>query len=1173
MGGYDRQFLAARGYFERERRASATVEGRAIEFAVDPDARLAYVEGVDPEVRRAIVSDRLTLDLDQRVDFYWFWNPDTERVAVYNRYGEPAWFVHDRSSGRPSDLHAAATRKLEAIDDGVGTLFDDRHVVDRLYRNLWDHRLELARSFEVPGNAALDDDERLVAAQRAIDRLLCWYFLVELNVIHGVDDDGTRFELSPETVFDAALDTGAFYDVLTETVFDHLRTPGWTVRPVTDAVSIAVPYLGVDPVPPRRLSTADGGALDERALDATSYDWAALVDELNAYSWTVERAPPTDETGGAPTALTSAVLGHVFERFAVTVSELSGEDALSLDELEALDAAAGGGELLEGNRRIGAYYTPTYIAYENARETLWNRVRALLAAEYDVPEASIPDPDRFFAALAADESTLPVDRQQVDDVLADVTVLDPAVGSGAFLLTAGDLLERWRCRLNGERSRAALRREIVCDSLYGVDLLEGAVEVCRLRLWLWLLGATAVDLDDGEPAVEALPSLEFTVRRGNSLVGVANPSPASLADRLEVTWTDGEAKPPRDAIEAYRATVAEYRAMDGADPALEARLTAQQRRLQDAFTAMLARESDATVTEVVASTEAVASVVDGVDGRVKCTLDFDSPMGDEERTRVAEAGFREQRNWPTTAYHRDVRDVDPDALAELFDLLDDRGTVSLERPVRPADVESLAPVHWPLAFPTVEVPEADGEGAFDVVIGNPPHGSSVGDLERALLEERYTLTRGGCDVAKLFLERSWALTRGELSYVVPKASTYNTNWEDVRSFCLETLHRGVDLGTAFRNVDHEQVTIHLSRTAAADRYECGPLPDGASRLEGTATVDRSFADALGTLPVSFTANHRTVAAGLEAGAFPTLGELGIDAGRGAQTGARIDDPAAPIAYNGRQVQPYFTRAPTDRVETAALSNATRRRVETPKVIAQNIIAHRTRPYDHLRIAAAYDPIGTYTFETVTNVVVPADAALSPPALAVLLNSQFINWFVSVSIFNRAIRDMHLDACFLERLILPPDLTTPDRSTLDALYGLLAVAGVAVEYELDPRARDTSRELQSVANALIYDLYFRDAAETPLETDLVSRVAAELEGHDVAYREWYRSHLACPSETAIAAAFPASLFETATAVAAAFRRGPVASELEAVASHPWVEIIERGRHRAGDRPVFGPFETR
>ncbi len=1173
MTVYDTSFLQANGYFDRQEADTEHIEGVDVSFTFDPDARLAYFEGIDSDRHQTIVS-RLR-SIGRNFDFYWFWNETEERVAVYNRYREHKWFIFNQSIELAADVRRSKEVKLESIDDGLETLFDTREVVDQLYRNLWDIRLDIARSFEPPDGVTISDSDRIMVAQRTIDRLIFCYFLAKKDVIHSIDNAGDRFGLTPEKMFETVLENGEFYAFLLDTFFTHLSTEGWTEYRVTDGVAITYPYLNGRLFRNHEIDTDDDKTITECDLDATAYDWTVLVEELNRYDWLIEEAPTGATKQGKANKLSPAVLGHIFEKSVITVSELGDEAELSLAELEEMNSSATGEQLLEGNRQVGAYYTPKYIAYENTRETLWNRVRTMLAENHtNLTPAAIPDPDTFFEEVHTDDSSYPIGLGDVEAVLKEMTVLDPSVGSGAFLMTAGEILEDWRYQCTEEPDRYEIRREIIRKSLYGVDLLEGAVAVCTLRLWLWLLDVVTVDPHD-DPSVEALPNIDFNIRQGNSLIGVAEAEYDSRIAHVELDWTDGEQKNVPDAVTDYRKNILEYRTTSGTD-AVELRnaITDQRELLRSEFDRIYAQDSTVTVEETVDSYDELAAKLDGVEDCVKWYLDFDSEMTSGERSTVSAAGFREQKNWPTTAYHVDVRTAPADTVKSIFTLMDGRGQISIERSVSPADIEAADPFHWIFEYPMAYAPATNDEtSTFDVVIGNPPHGSRIDSLEHSVLSEKYELIGGEREVTKLFTERGWSLTGNELSYVVPKASTYNSNWEDFREYCLPKMHRGLDLGTAFRNVDHEQVTIHLSNTPTTDStYTCGPLPAGAYHLDDSATITRSFAQSLGTLPVSFSSEERTLAEGLGNADFRTLGDHGMDSGRGASTTNRVSDTSKPLGYNGKQVQRYFTRTATDHVDVQGLSNASRKRLEAPKVMAQNIIAHVQNPYDHLVIAAVYDPVESYTFETVTNILLPDDAELSLPALSVLLNTQFVNWFVYYSIFNRAIRDMHLDRYFLERIVLPGTVTDRHCCVLEQLYGLLAVTNVAAEYDGLPDGEPVYTELQSIANALTYEMYLTEVDEHPLDTNLVGTVATALADHDVAYDEWYTQHLEATDADEVEALFHKNgeLFETAASVVNALYCEAAVRDMEAIADHPWVSIIEADHHRREDAPpLFGP----
>jgi hypothetical protein len=131
---------------------------------------------------------------------------------------------------------------------------------------------------------------------------------------------------------------------------------------------------------------------------------------------------------------------------------------------------------------------------------------------------------------------------------AGVSILDPACGSGAFLFAALNILEplyeaclvRMEAFLgdlerSGERHRPEkfadfrsvlervrqhpnrryfILKSIIVNNLFGVDIMEEAVEICKLRLFLKLVAQI-----EGTEHIEPLPDIDFNIRAGNTLVG------------------------------------------------------------------------------------------------------------------------------------------------------------------------------------------------------------------------------------------------------------------------------------------------------------------------------------------------------------------------------------------------------------------------------------------------------------------------------------------------------------------------------------------------------------------------------------------------------------------------------------------------------------------------------
>lgn len=185
----------------------------------------------------------------------------------------------------------------------------------------------------------------------------------------------------------------------------------------------------------------------------------------------------------------------LFERFHFSAREEDGAERVAPDML---------GRVFEGvmdpdeRKRSGSYYTPAALVREVVRAGL----AAVLESRCGVARAAA----ERWVELGEPPETVPDLRR--------LTVLDPSVGSGAFLLGALDELVALRVS-GGERPDAAMRRDVLARSLYGVDVKVTAVRLTELRLWLALV------VDD-EPAdlesIAPLPNLDAHVRQGDALI-------------------------------------------------------------------------------------------------------------------------------------------------------------------------------------------------------------------------------------------------------------------------------------------------------------------------------------------------------------------------------------------------------------------------------------------------------------------------------------------------------------------------------------------------------------------------------------------------------------------------------------------------------------------------------
>ncbi|MCB8759067.1 Eco57I restriction-modification methylase domain-containing protein [Planktothrix agardhii] len=277
---------------------------------------------------------------------------------------------------------------------------------------------------------------------------------------------------------------------------------------------------------PCRIPFLNGGLFEEenknhRNLIFTATLFKNLFNFFDQYNFTIYEDDPNDHT----VAVDPEMLGHIFEN------------------------------LLEDNKDKGAYYTPKEIVHYMCQESLIEYLTTWFESHgYNIISyTSIGNPEQLelFPVNQGRQGQLELEiiveseSKQIDRILIEkllkknlddqdqklikkystefnnaldrVKICDPAIGSGAFpmgllheIFTAKQTLHIFEFGNTTNFNASGVKLNIIQNSIYGVDIERGAVDIARLRFWLSLI------VDEPEP--KALPNLDYKIVVGNSLV-------------------------------------------------------------------------------------------------------------------------------------------------------------------------------------------------------------------------------------------------------------------------------------------------------------------------------------------------------------------------------------------------------------------------------------------------------------------------------------------------------------------------------------------------------------------------------------------------------------------------------------------------------------------------------
>jgi hypothetical protein len=563
-----------------------------------------------------------------------------------------------------------------------------------------------------------------------------------------------------------------FYSTFLEPLFDALDEPN---RPndIFKVTNTRVPYLS-------------GGLFELEDKKTKNINFPAkyfndLFEFLDRYNFTIDENDTNDHEVG----IDPEMLGHIFEN------------------------------LLEDNKDKGAFYTPKEIVRYMCQESLKEYLKTSLENNNQWPTDATEAKD-FEQALhnfvtKKEAGGIIEFEETIARALKDVKICDPAIGSGAFPMgllneifqlvhklheANGDKVERvWG--LEGWQANK-VKLNIIQNSIYGVDIEKGAVDVARLRFWLSLI------VDEPEP--KALPHLDYKIVVGNSLV-------SKLDDTIiDIDWevqndtnlpeTDLFGKPKPKQFNAFEVENDEKQKL------LLNEISAKQKLVFDP-------NSDEEKLSLQIRNLKIDLLVNQLDAMVKTKGVATKPRGTSKTIKAQTELWLQTLGWQQQITKLQKLKKQPEAPLHFFD--------------------------WKLDFPEIMNEQVTDKVGFDIVIGNPPYIQL--QKENGFLANLYknsnfkTFERTG-DIYSLFYEKGINLLnhKGNICYITSNKWMKAGYGNSLRKlFCDYDTLKLIDLGAGIfetatvdtniiilrkiKNISHKTLALDISKEKILKPFE------------------------------------------------------------------------------------------------------------------------------------------------------------------------------------------------------------------------------------------------------------------------------------------------------------------------------------------------------------------
>ncbi|MDD5482452.1 MAG: Eco57I restriction-modification methylase domain-containing protein [Kiritimatiellae bacterium] len=436
---------------------------------------------------------------ERRTQSLWYWTKRQDgRISARNHIyvrGQPGDLFLSKLNAMVfdlSDFDDSGNVPLLQVTESLKEALDVERVTKDFFVKFDAERLEFTEL--IKGIDVRRDQEWYASV--LLNRLMFVYFLQRKFFLDSGDERYLQNKLEQSRKKDRDLYYEKFLKVL---FFEGFAKPEAKRADQTNELLGKIKYLNGGLFLKHRIE------IDWPEISIPDKAFENLFALFGRYSWNLNDTP-----GGEDNEINPDVLGYIFEKYI-------------------------------NQKAFGAYYTrpeiTEYLCERTIHRLILDTVNKADAASNRVKKSGREAVSTFQSMgdllLALNP---PLCKKLLREILPNLRLLDPACGSAAFLVSAmktlinvyaaviGKIeflndrgLHDWLKKIQKEHKSVSyfIKRSIITNNLFGVDIMEEAIEIAKLRLFLALV-ASANSADDLEP----LPNIEFNIMAGNSLIGL-----------------------------------------------------------------------------------------------------------------------------------------------------------------------------------------------------------------------------------------------------------------------------------------------------------------------------------------------------------------------------------------------------------------------------------------------------------------------------------------------------------------------------------------------------------------------------------------------------------------------------------------------------------------------------